>query len=257
MTNTAAKPEPPDASPASPAGASQPSDQPPRIVALLPPLLQPSRVMLPLSWRLRRAGWDPRIFAYPTWRCDIPDNALRLAAWLRGLGQPEIDVVAFSLGSIVLRWAANHADIPRLRRVVLLGPPSKGAYMADLLSKKLGPLFPAVWGRSALQLRRGPLGLAARSEALPAGTEVGVVAGGTRKGKGFNPWIPGDNDLTVGVEETVVPGMTDFVLVHSTHAGLAFLGRPGRLVVRFLETGRFRTQHDTEHHHHPEPATPS
>ncbi len=196
--------------------------------------------MWPLSWRLKHRGYETYVFRYPSYRRDIPENAQRLAAWLRQLELEELDVVAYSLGSVLLRWAANHHEIPRLRRVVFLGPPSQGAFMADWLSDKLGPGFPLLWGRCAKQLRRGDAGLAARAGALSAGTELGVIAGGTGKGKGFSPLIPGDNDHTVGVQETVMPGMRDFALARSTHTGLPLLSRPANLTIRFLETGRFR-----------------
>ncbi len=216
----------------------EPNSRPP--VVLLPPLLNPHHIMRPLAWRLRRAGRQTHIFKYHSHRRDIPDNARDLAAWLNGLKVQEIDVVAFSLGCILLRWASNHCDIPRLRRVVFLGPPNQGASMADLLHKKLGPAYRVIWGRSSLQLRRGDAGLAQRAGTLPAGTELGVIAGGTGHGKGFNPFIPGDNDLTVAVQETVMPGLRDFTLARATHTGLPLLARPARLAIRFLDTGGFR-----------------
>lgn len=212
-----------------------------RIVVLIPGLYIPAWVIFPLmSWSLRRAGWRPVWFRYPTLRCDIPENARLLALFLRSLGREEVDVVTFSLGGIVLRWAANHHELPRIGRAVLLAPPNHGAFMADRLHEKLGWLFPLFWGRAALQLRRGDKGLAARAGDLPKATEVGIIAGGTGKGKGFNPAIPGDNDLTVAVAETILPGMTDFALVRSVHSGLPVLGRSRGLVVRFLKTGHFR-----------------
>jgi hypothetical protein len=46
-----------------------------------------------------------------------------------------------------------------------------------------------------------------------------VIAGGTGKPRGFNPWIPGDNDQTVAVEETILEGMKVF---HSFTAAIPF-----------------------------------
>jgi pimeloyl-ACP methyl ester carboxylesterase len=197
-------------------------------------------LMWALAWTLRRAGWEPRIFVYPSWRRDIPANAARLAAWMQRWGVEELDVVTFSLGGIVLRWAAAHHDLPRLRRVVLLGPPNRGATMADWLDTRLGILFPAIWGRAARQLRRGDLGLCERAGAFPPGTEFAVIAGGRGSGKGLNPLIPGDNDFIVGVAETILPGMGDFTLVPHRHSLLPLSRRACRLTVRFLKDGRFR-----------------
>src|SRR5690606_1560533 len=114
----------------------------------------------------------------PSWRRDIPDNAARLAEWLRALEVEELDVVTYSMGGIILRWAAAHHDLPRLRRVVLIGPPNRGAFMADWLDGRLGVLYPAIWGRAARQLRRGARGLCERAGPLPSATEFAVIAGG-------------------------------------------------------------------------------
>lgn len=225
--------EPPSAEPAAPAG-------PRPTVVLIPPLLNTRYIMMPLYGHLYRAGWKPRLFHYPSWSRDIPDNAARLATWLRALGESEVDIVAFSLGSILVRWAANHHEIPRLRRVVMLGPPNGGATMADWLSERLGPAYPAIWGRSALQLRRGDRGLCERAGLLPAGTELGVIAGGRGNARGYNPLIGRDNDRTVAVAETIMPGMTDFAHVNSTHTWLPLGARSRSLAVRFLKTGQFR-----------------
>jgi len=211
-----------------------------RTVVLIPPLLNTRYIMGVIYWHLRRAGWTPRLFAYPTWSRDIPENAQLLAAYLRGLGEPEVDVVAFSLGGILLRWAASHHELPVLRRVVMLGTPNSGSYMANWLDRKLGPAFPIIWGRAGRQLRRGELGLAARAGLFAGGTEVGIIAGGLGTSRGINPIIPGDNDQTVAVSETVLTGMTDFALVRSSHTLLPILPRPRALTLRFLQTGQFR-----------------
>lgn len=228
--------------------AAEPSPAgPPRVVALLPPLLNTRYVMMPLYGHLYRAGWKPRLFSYPSYSRDIPDNAARLATWLRALGESEVDVVAFSMGAILLRWAANHHEIPRLGRVVMLGPPNGGAAMADWLSDKLGPVYPLVWGRGALQLRRGDRGLCERAGQLPAGTQLGVIAGGRGNARGYNPLIGRDNDRTVAVAETIMPGMTDFAHVNATHTWLPLGARSRSLAVRFLKTGQFRERPAAEH----------
>ena len=211
------------------------------LVAVLPPLLIPSPIMWPLAARLRWAGFRPRVFRYRSHRRDIPQNAARLAAWLRGLKAEEpVHVVAFSLGSILLRWVANHHDIPPLGRVVMMGPPNHGAYMADWLDERLGPFYPVIYGKCARQLRRGDRGLAARAGTLPDDAQLGIIAGGLGRPRGYNPLIPGDNDMTVAVEETLLPGMRDFTLVPRPHTALVLSGKPAALAVNFLKTGRFR-----------------
>ncbi|MEQ8821569.1 MAG: hypothetical protein RLY93_15145 [Sumerlaeia bacterium] len=217
----------------------------PPLVVLIPPLLVPSAIMWPLGWRLKRAGRRTVLFRYRSWARDIPENGRRLAIFLQGLEEDEIDAVAFSLGAILLRWATNHHDIPRLRRVVMIGPPNRGAHMADWLSRRLGPLYSLIWGRAALQLRRGGRGLAERAGQLDPGTDLGVIAGGTGKGRGYNPLIPGDNDMTVAVAETILPGMLDFTVLRRPHNMLPISARTADLAIRFLESGKFKTRQKT------------
>ncbi|MCB2153564.1 hypothetical protein KQI84_01655 [bacterium] len=217
------------------------SKAPKRLVVLVPPLLNPSLIMQLLAWRLRRAGYRTRVFSYASYRRDIPDNAELLAAYLRQLGEDDIDVVTFSLGGILLRWAVNHHEMPRLGSVVQIGAPNRGAFMADWLWSKTGPFFPLIWGRAAMQLRRGTAGLCERAGQFPRATRLGIIAGGISHSKGFNPLIPGDNDFTVGVQETILPGMRDFALVRARHTQLVLLKRTADLTRQFLQTGRFRT----------------
>ncbi|MGF1572973.1 MAG: esterase/lipase family protein [Sumerlaeia bacterium] len=210
-------------------------------VLLIPPLLTPGILcMTPLKWALERRGFRTISYNYPSYRVDIPDNATRLAQFLADLDEPELDVVAFSMGNIILRWAANHHEIPKLRRVVMIGPPNQGAFMADWLDDKFGVLFPLFFGKCARQLRRGDKGLAARAGNLPEGTKIGIIAGGTRNEQGYNIIIPGDNDRTVAVSETILQGFTDFVLVPQYHTTLTLRKRSINLACDFIETAQFR-----------------
>lgn len=210
-------------------------------VLIIPPLLTPAVLcMTPIKWALQRRGFRTISYSYPSYRMDIPDNGTRLARFLEDLDEPELDVVAFSMGNIVLRWAANHHKIPKLRRVVMIGPPNQGAFMADWLDQKIGILFPLFFGKCARQLRRGDKGLAARAGNLSPETRIGIIAGGTRNEKGYNVIIPGDNDRTVAVSETILPGISDFVLVPQYHATLTIKKRSINLACDFIETGQFR-----------------
>lgn len=209
------------------------------LVVLVPPLLMPRQGMWPLERALRRAGRRTFLFGYPSYRDDIPGNARRLARALRERGEEPLDVVTFSLGGVLLRWAANHESIPRLRRVVMIGPPNQGAWMADWADAHLGPLFPVMFGRAARQLRTGEKGLCAAAGRLPEEVELGIVAGGTGTPRGVVAMIPGDNDRIVRVEETTLEGMRERVLVNAPHGPLVFARETHAHVVRFLECGSF------------------
>ncbi len=82
-------------------------------------------------------------FGYASTRAEVADHAKSLAHVIEGLdGVTEIDFVAHSLGNLVIRhYLADASDPalgrvpdPRIRRIVMLGPPNNGAHMAELLS---------------------------------------------------------------------------------------------------------------------------
>lgn len=196
----------------------------------------------PVFWRvgraLKRDGRQPLYYGYPSRFLDVPANAQRFALWLQANGPGPYDIVTHSMGAIILRWAAAHHDLPRLRRVVMIAPPNRGAQLADLLHRRMGPVFTWIYGQSGLQMRRGGRGLA-ENAGRPEG-EIGVIAGGTGKKKGFNRWITSDNDMTVAVEETILSGMKDFVLVRRRHTPMLWARETSEYVLRFLSTGKFR-----------------
>ncbi len=129
-----------------------------------------------------------------------------------------------------------------MNRVVMLGPPNSGAWLAGHLHSKLGQGYPLIYGDSGLQLRRGDLGLAERAGSFPPNTELGVVAGGSGTAKGLRNLanIPGDNDGIVTVEETILPGMRDFTLVHYDHTRMLFSKQVAQLTDHFLKHGSFK-----------------
>lgn len=222
-----------------PAGSADAAADGQPLVVLVPPLLMPRQGMWPLERALRRAGRRTLLFGYPSYRDDIPGNARRLARALRRCGEQPLDVVTFSLGGVLLRWAANNETLPRLRRVVMIGPPNQGAWMADWADAHLGPLYPLMFGRAARQLRTGDKGLCAGAGRLPEGVELGIVAGGTGTTRGMVRGVPGDNDRIVRVEETTLDGMNERVLVRAFHGPLIFAHQTHDHVVRYLATGTF------------------
>jgi len=208
----------------------------------------PSVGLLPLKKRLEWAGHQTRLFRYPSYRQDIPANATRLARYLNTLGQDTLDVVTYSMGGILLRWAVNHCEpIPALRRVVMIGPPNQGAWLSSRLDKALGPLYPMAIGAAAKQLRSGSDGLCAGAGLLPRQTKLGIIAGGRSNNTGYNFFIPGDNDRILTPEETKLDGMSDWILIRAAHGPMIFGAETAHLVRRFLATGRFARERAPQH----------
>ena len=75
------------------------------------------------------------------------------------------------------------------------------------------------------------------SEAAPHGCALGVVA--ARSDRGGNPWIPGADDLVVGVGETRPAFAHEFLAVRGVHTLVMRDPEVARRVACFLRSGSF------------------
>jgi pimeloyl-ACP methyl ester carboxylesterase len=185
---------------------------------------------------LEKAGYMVVAFDYPSTRVDISQAAGYLNRVLQSLdGIDEIDLVVHSLGGLVARsWFQDHDDV-RIKRMVMLGTPNRGAEMADMLKKNAA--YRLIMGPAGQQLVTGDGGTIAKLPVPPC--DFGVIAGG-RGSEGYNPLVPGDNDLIVSVESTRLPGASDFLMVRAMHTLMLSNPEAIEATVRFLETGHFR-----------------
>lgn len=198
----------------------------PRHVVLVPGLWMPAAAMALLALRLRRYGHEVQVFAYPG-RAPHEANVERLARFSRG----KTGFVGHSLGGLLVLDMLNHHPEVRADAAVLLGAPVRGC----LAGRRLGGARLGRWmmgacrslweERPARWTRDAPLGVIAGT--LPMGL-----------GRAFGA-LPGPSDGVVRVEETTVEGMADRALVRRAHSMLIVSGEVGRLVERFLASGRF------------------
>jgi pimeloyl-ACP methyl ester carboxylesterase len=232
--------------------------------AKLPPL--PKRVVLTLHGMARtrhsmrfvaqavRERTRTPVFqlGYAATREAIPRSAQSLARVISHLeGVEEVDIVAYSMGNLVTRhWLGDLAATsttgtrsgPRLRRYVMLGPPNNGARRAHLWAEStLGShLFRFVMGDGGQQL--GPRFDEIRERLAVPECEFGIIAGGKGDDEGWHPHIPGDDDGTVGVEETKIAGAADFAVVPVRHTWLIENPRCLEMICRFLDHGHFESR---------------
>jgi pimeloyl-ACP methyl ester carboxylesterase len=176
-------------------------------------------------------------FDYPSTQIDIHQCAEYLHQCIDGLeGVEKIHFVVHSMGGLVIRaYLDKHRD-PRIGRLVMLGTPNQGARMADHLKGTL--LFKTVFGPAGQQLVTDPQGLIPK---LPIPDfEFAIIAGARGDGKGWNPFIAGDDDGTVEVTSTRLPGAADFITIPVIHAFMMRDQAVGEHALRFLETGSLR-----------------
>lgn len=191
-----------------------------------------------LNARFRELGAITIGFDYPSTQCAISDSAEYLHQVIENLdGIDQIDFVCHSMGGLVVRAYLEKYHDPRIHRMVMLAVPNRGAEMADLVAG--WPLYRWICGPGGCQLGTDPSGRIASLPTPPF--EFAVVAGGRGTETGYNPLIPGDDDGTITVTSTQLPGATDFLQVNGVmHSFLMFDQRVIDATVHFLETGRLR-----------------
>lgn len=197
------------------------------------------RSLARLRRHLAEAGFETWARSYPSRRMPIQELAELVAGWIRvDLGKKPIAGVTHSMGGILARHMTHRIN---WRKLVMIAPPNAGSRIAERLGDR--PLFRWFYGPSGQEL--------ADDSDWPDPPRPFAVIAGTRSLALSNPtsWLtsglgvfPDDepNDGTVAASETRMPGMSDYAEVDATHTWIMSHPKTLRLVVNFLETGRFR-----------------
>jgi len=198
--------------------------------------------MAPLRYRLERDfGFVAKPFSYPSMSAPMIDHVKALREFAQAQACERLHFIGHSLGGIVvLKLLEATADLPP-GRAVLLGSPLQGSHAARGLAR---------W-----PIGKAMLGLTMRDEFLASGSRpqsqvssrtwsgrrpVGVIAGSGGFGLGrLVAALDGENDGTVLVDETRLPGATDHLVLPVTHTGMLFSGEVARQAAEFLRTGKF------------------
>lgn len=248
-----------------------------RAVILVHGIIRSSKSFRAMKSALEQSGFSVFGFDYPSTRVDIGQSAGYLRSCVNSLqGIDEIHLVAHSMGGLVVRAMLREGTDVRIRRMVMLGVPNHGARLASLLQENV--IYRTVYGPAGQQLAEDPRGLIA--ELPVPGFEFAVIAGARGAAKpssaappsggdveptsererpkipapapgsgnttttsfadGFNPLIPGDDDGTVSVESTKLPGAADFLTVRVWHSFLMSDLTVIEATVRFLQSGALR-----------------
>jgi pimeloyl-ACP methyl ester carboxylesterase len=184
-----------------------------------------------LGARLRRAGFATGRFRYASRQHDIVAHATRLARTINA-AQGVVHLVGHSLGGLVILRALADHTITRPGRIVLLGTPLAGSAAARRLAQH-------AFGNWLLGAS-GPRALFEGVAALPAGREVGMIAGNLHVGMGrVVAGLAAPADGAVAVVETRVAGLAAHRVRRCSHSGLLVSARVAGDVIAFLLSGRF------------------
>jgi len=163
----------------------------------------------------------------------MSDITARLAAFVHELAASEVHFIGHSLGGLVLYRLLERFPEQPPGRVVFLGVPcvtSRAAQHAALF----GPLAQLMGPTVAEEL------LTPQERRWTHPRQLGVVAGNQPLGLGqFFAHFDEENDGTVAVSETRMPGATDHIVLPVSHLGMLLSARVAHETGVFLTQGRF------------------
>jgi hypothetical protein len=190
-------------------------------------------IMNLVARRLRHHGYQTSCYSYPSLRLGLLENAERLAGYCEAMGAARLHLVGHSLGGLIVLNAIQRRALPCLGRVVAVGTPYAGCFTARRLQRLPG-------GRWLLG-QCIPQWLAASHPESLARYDIGVIAGrgGIGGGRIIAPDLPSPNDGVVCVDETLVPGMRDHIVLDVSHTTMLTSAEVVRQIVSFLERGKF------------------
>jgi pimeloyl-ACP methyl ester carboxylesterase len=203
----------------------------PRVI-LLHGLWMRAALMWRLAARLRAAGFAVETIDYPSILGGPVPCIERVAARLQREDATDLHLVGHSLGGVIAVRAAYAAQACFRGRIVCLGSPLAGSSTAKQLVGARG-VRAMLLGQSAGVLSEG-------AGPLPPQGQVGVIAGSTPLGLGrlFHRF-DGENDGTVALAETRLPGLAAHTVIASSHTGLVYSAQAAAQAIRFLREGRF------------------
>ena len=208
-------------------------------VILLHGLGRGGNAMFLLQKRIREAGYEAHSIEYASLQ-EQPDIILekigkQIERYCRNDGRP-VHFVGHSLGGLIVRAYLDQRPLINLGRVVLLGTPSQGSELVDIyddswLFKILGPTARLL----------GTDEDSFPNQIGPPYYPLGIIAGTSS----FNPLtddrLPGADDGVASVKSTKIDGMTDFLLVDTSHSMMRYNETVANETIYFLKKGRFST----------------
>jgi len=189
-----------------------------------------------LGHRLRHEhGYDVRRYSYPTLHGDTADICRELAAFAAdAAGEGRVHFVGHSLGGVLVYRMLTECGAGSFDgNAVLLGSPLSGSKAARGAARfaALRPLLgPHVLGELSEASQRAWCGRNA----------IGSIAGTLRMGTGqFFAHFDEENDGTVAVSETRIPGLADHLILPHSHIGMLYARDVASQVAQFLKHSRF------------------
>lgn len=184
---------------------------------------------------LKKDGWNVVNWGYASREALIQDHGKQLVKELQQLAAKNpnrpIHFVSHSMGGLVLLAALNHPDCPReakIGRLVAIAPPIRGSIWGQWLNRF--SLFRAIakeFAGKELMTKENFNDMGEYPDSLE---KILVIAGSL----GFNPFIPGKNDGTLAVTETVLNCPHEHIVIRRGHRMIVFSKKVAELTRNFL-----------------------
>jgi pimeloyl-ACP methyl ester carboxylesterase len=197
-------------------------------------LWMPGEESLVLGHRLGQDfGLTLHAFRYSAAFTGMQTTIERLASFVGELSAPEVHFIGHSLGGLIIhRFLERFSEQPP-GRVVFLGTPCVASRVAEQAAR-FAPVA-HLMGPSVAQELLQP-NVRRWTHAHP----LGIVAGTQPIGVGqLLARFEEDNDGTVAVSETRMPGATDHIILPVSHLGMLVSARVAHETGLFLTQGRF------------------
>ena len=184
--------------------------------------------------RLRRDhGLEVQVFEYSSMRSDFLETSLRLGRSIDEIEALRVHVIAHSLGGAFVYRMLVETTPARLGNVVLLASPLAGCRAAEGVKRK--PMLRPLIGPHAVGELAG-----GRTRQWPEQVPAGAIAGNRRLGTGqFFAHFQEENDGTVAVSETRIPGLTDHIVLPHSHMGMLLASDVAEQSAHFLRHSVF------------------
>jgi pimeloyl-ACP methyl ester carboxylesterase len=183
-----------------------------------------------------RHGFDVHVFSYPSMHGSVDEIAAELADFASArAAHGRVHLVGHSLGGAIVYRALELRLRGMPGNTVVLGSPLNGSRAASGVAR-ISMLRPLI-GPHALQQLAESCG---RCWSGDCGRALGAIAGSRRLGAGqFFAHFDEENDGTVAVSETVIPGLDDHLVLPHSHVGMLFADDVATHTAQFLRSGRF------------------
>lgn len=199
------------------------------IIVLIHGLIRTTFSMHSLKSYLEKQGYQVYSYSYPSSKFTIKQHGIYLNQFISRLLKDNpgvrVDFVTHSLGGIITREALSKLTPKQLKNIgclIMLAPPNHGSQLAKL-STKMFPIF-----TSSIK----PLAELSSDESsyvhrVPVpNIKIGVIAG--------------RYDSKVPPAYARLDGQADYEIVNSTHTFIMDNSQTKKLIMNFLEKGKFR-----------------